>query len=98
MNDNSLSGITTITASCVIAAGSITTISGTISSTSGNIQTKDGTVGGKKGTFHHQYVSGVKDVTVPESRGIYLGLDSDAAGGIDMCRHKPIHLFYTNAE
>ena len=80
------SGRTSITASGEIAAGSITTISGNISSTRGNIQTWDGTVGGKKKTYH-LYVSEVKNVTVPESRGIYLGLDSDAARGIDMCRY-----------
>ena len=49
MNNNSLSGITTITASSDIAAGTITTISGNISSTSGNIQRRNGSVGGKHG-------------------------------------------------
>ena len=85
MNNNSLSEITSITASGNIAAGSITTTSGHISSTSGNIQTRNGSVGSKNETFQILNVSGAKDVTVPESRGIYLGLDSDAAGGIDIC-------------
>ena len=67
MNSNSLKGISSITASGDIAAGSITTNSGNISSTSGNIQTGDGTVAGKNGTFQTLNVSGVKDVTVPES-------------------------------
>ena len=31
------------------------------------------------------YCTGLKSVQVPESRGIYMGLGSDAAGGIDIC-------------
>ena len=80
-------GLTGTTASFFgdITAGSITTISGNISSTDGNIQTIDGNVEGKNGTFQQLYVSGVKDVSLPELRGIYLGLDNNSWGGIDIC-------------
>ena len=93
LNNNSLSGIIRITASGDTAAGTITTTSGNISSTSGNIQTRDGTVGGKNGTFQNLIVSGVK--YVPESRGIYMGLDSDAAGGIDICADTNHYIDFT---
>ena len=78
-----------------IQAGSLTTISGNISSTTGNFQTRDGTVGGARGSFNQLYVSGVKDVTAPSSRGIYLGLDSDAAGGIDICADTNQYIDFT---
>ena len=35
--------------------------------------------------FQNLSCTGLKTVVVPESRGIYMGLDSDAAGGIDIC-------------
>ena len=57
-----------------IATGSITTISGNISSTSGNIQTRDGTVGGNDGSFQNLSATGLNTLTVPESRGIFMGL------------------------
>ena len=75
MTSNSLSGIISITATSDIETGSITTVSGNISSTSGNKQTRNGSVGCTNGAFQNLAVSGVKDVTVPESRGIYMGLD-----------------------
>ena len=78
-----------------IQAGSITTISGNISSTAGNIQTRDGTVGGARGTFNQLYVSGVKDVTAPSSRGLYLGLDSNNDGGIDICADTNQYIDFT---
>ena len=52
-------------------------------------------VGGKNGSFQNLSVTGVKDVTVPESRGIYLGLDSDAAGGIDICADTNQYIDFT---
>ena len=78
-----------------IQAGSLTTISGNISSTAGNIQTRDGTVGGARGTFNQLYVSGVKDVTAPSSRGLYLGLDSNNDGGIDICADTNQYIDFT---
>ena len=69
-----------------IDGGSITTSSGHIKSLSRSIQTRDGTAGGSKnGSFQHISCTGLKSVTVPESQSIYMGLDSDAAGGIDIC-------------
>ena len=41
-------------------------------------------------------MSGVKDVTVPESRGIYLGMDSDSAGGIDICADTNQYIDFTS--
>ena len=67
-----------------IEGGSITTSSGNISSTSGNIQTRDGTVGGKNGSFDTLVITGTstwKPLT-PTSRGVYIGLDSIATGGL----------------
>ena len=76
-------------------AGSITTSSGNISSTSGNIQTRGGTVGGKKRTFQNRSCIGLKSLTVPESHGIYMGLDSDAAEGIDICADTNQYIDFT---
>ena len=84
LHDNTLNGVDSILASGDIAAGSITTSSGNISSYSGNVQTR-GIVGGKNGTSQTLACTGLETVTVPESRGIFMGLDSDAAGGIDIC-------------
>ena len=50
----------------------------------------------QNGTFQNLHASGVKDVTVPKSIGIYLGLDSDAAGGIDICAHTNQYIDFTN--
>ena len=47
--------------------------------------TIEGTVVGKHGAFQTLACTVLTTVTVPESRGIYMGLDSDAAGGIDVC-------------
>ena len=95
MNIISLSEITGITASGDIEASTITTTSGNISSTSGNIQTRNGRVLSKNGVYQNLKLSVVKDVTVPESRGIYLGLDSDAAGGIDICADTNQYIDFT---
>ena len=85
LNNNTLSGMINITASGELVAGSITTSSGNISSYSGNKQTREGTVGGKNGSFQNHSCTGLKTLTASESRRIYMGLDSDAASGIDIC-------------
>ena len=74
-----------ISATGSIEGGYIITSSGNISSTSGTIQTRDGTVGGKNVPFQNMSCTGLKALTVPESRGICTGLNSDAGGGIDIC-------------
>ena len=73
MNNNTLNGIESITASSDIAGGSITTSTGNISSFSGNIQTIEGTVGGKNGAFQNLACTGLKTLTVPDSSGIFMG-------------------------
>ena len=84
VNNKTLSGIDSITASGDIAGGSITTSTGNISAFSGHIQTIQGTVRGKNGAFQNLACTGLKTLTAPDSRGIFMGLDSDAAGGIDI--------------
>ena len=97
INCNLLSGITSITASGDRAGGSSTPTSSNSSSFSGNIQTREGTVRGKSGSFQVLACAGLITVTVPESRGIYMVLDSDAAGEIDICPDNNQYGFYNNA-
>ena len=87
-----------ISATGSIEGGSITTSSGNISSLSGSIQTRDGTVGGgHMDHFQNLSCTWFKSVTVPESRGIYMGLFSDAAGGIDICVDTNQYMFFNKA-
>ena len=84
-----------ISATGSIEGGSITTSSGNISSTSCNIQTRDGTVGSKNGSFQNLSCTGLQTLTVTESKGIYMGLDSDAAGGTDVCADTNQYIHFT---
>ena len=52
-------------------------------------------LGAKKDYFQSLCVTGLKDVTVPESRGIYMGMGSDAAGGIDICADTNQYIHFT---
>ena len=85
LNSHAFSGITSIIGSGVLAGGSITTTNGTISAFRGNIQTIQGTVGGKQGVFPNLACTGIESLTVPDSRGIFMGLDSSAAAGFEIC-------------
>ena len=42
--------------------------------TSGNIQTRDGTVGGNNGAFENLACAGMTNLTIPDSREIFMGL------------------------
>ena len=45
--------------------------------------------------FQNLSATGLKTLTVPESRGIYMGLDSGAAGGIDICADTNQYIVFT---
>ena len=85
MNNNALSGIASISAAGDAAGGTITPTAGSISSLSGNIQTIHITVVGQHGVFQNLACIGMTTLTVPASRGIVMGLDSNTAGGIEFC-------------
>ena len=66
-----------------------------ISSYSGNVQTIQRLVGGKNGAFQNLACIGLNTLMAPDSRGIYMGLDSDAAGGIDICADTNQYIDFT---
>ena len=64
--------------------------------TSGNIQTRDGTVGGKNGAFENLACAGMTNLTIPDSREIFMGIKNTARGLVicadsfqytDFCTH-----------
>ena len=85
IHNNAFGWIIRLTASGDIACGTITTTTVSISSTSGNIQTIHGLVGRKHGVFENLACVGYTSLTIPEARGIVMGLDTAAAGGIEIC-------------
>ena len=91
MHNNALHGIPIISASGDIASGTITITTGSSSSTSDIIQTLQGTVSSKNGLCQNLACTGMKTVTIPESRWIFIGLDANPAREIEMCRHLSIH-------
>ena len=56
-----------------------------ISSFRGDIQSQEGTVGAKHGAFHIIACIGMNSLTIPDSRGIFMGLASNATGGLEIC-------------
>ena len=90
LNNNTISG-----ASSIAATGNITTTTGNISSTSGNIQTLQGTVSGKNGSFQTLSITGTPKMAQPTDPGVYIGLDSTSAGGIEICASSLQYIDFT---
>ena len=87
LNNYVIGGASMISSSGTLnAIDNITTTAGNIVATTGNITASNGTITGKTGSFDTLAITRIstwKPLT-STSRGVYIGLDSVATGGIEI--------------
>ena len=67
-----------------------------MSSTNGNVQTFYWIVGCKNGAFRFIACTNIKTLTIRDSKGICMGLDSNTAGGIEICGDTHQYIVFCN--
>ena len=72
--------------------------SGLLSLTNSIIEAQNGNVSGKNGACQTLTCTGIENLISPDSRGIFMGLDSNFAAGIDICADTDQHIDFYNYE